>query len=194
MTEPIEPRPPKATRSAARRRLVPARFDWAPGWIQALAAILTLVLGVITAWGLLGTGDPPAPTAGASATPGTAELEAVVILEGWEEVGADLVLFGTFENVNLGTDAIYLMGKPRTQEGPPFTTLRADATALETFPVNLANGEWQFVRPPEYRGFAWQAGVYDRPFGSNDVLAELREHGPEAEGIDAVSEVVTPPD
>jgi hypothetical protein len=189
---PGAPIPPPRKRRRSSGRLIPPRFDWATGWISALTAILTLTLGVITAWGLFGTsGSEPSPL---PPTPVSTSVKPALLFEGWEEVAGDLILFGSFENVNLTTEEILLLGQPPDDADAPFVPLRAEAEALSTFPVDLANGDWRAIRPVEYSGLGWRAVVWPRGLGAGDAFADLRKNGPEAGDVVAVSGIVDPVD
>jgi hypothetical protein len=188
---------PRKPRRAPARKPLPARFDWVPGWVQAVVAVLTLLLAVATAWGLIDANrneatNPPATATAPAPSATQVALEPKLIVDVWDEDGSDWILNGDFENVNLGTQAIYLVGRPKDDNSALFAILRADAIALFTFPVNLANGEFLLRRPGDLQGYTWKLLVDSAALGSGDALKDLRENGPEAEGVLAVTDVVPP--
>jgi hypothetical protein len=188
------PREPSRPRSSTRKAGAGA-LDRIPNWVQAMVAVVTLVFTIGVAYGIFGrpASGPPATATVQPSVEGT-PLPPIVHAERWEEeADGDLIIYGTFENLNLGQLTIYLIGQPRsapTDEN--WVPVRAEALATFTFPVNLANGEWQATRPQQYIGYVWRPIAWPSGSGAGDAFQELRLHGPEAEDVQAVGDSIDP--
>ncbi len=166
----------RTSKPRRKRRLSPSALDRVPAWVQAGVAVLTLVLAFLTAYGLVGR---------QTQTPQATQAVPVVVITVVNPELDEIVGLGTFANVNLDSDGIFMIGQPKADPEADWVVVRAQATAVSTA-LGLANGEWRAHRPMPGVGFYWQAVVMASSFGSSEGI-DLREKGPNTEGVKAVS-------
>ena len=175
----------RSSKPRRKRRLSPSALDRVPAWVQMGVAVLTLVLAILTAYGLVGRPADPPPATPPASTPAAPPAPVVVITVMNPELD-EIVGLGTFANVNLDSDGIFMIGQPKADPEADWVVVRAQATPLATA-VGLANGDWRAQRPVPGVGFYWQAIVMPSSFGAGGGLDDLRANGPNTEGIKAVS-------
>jgi hypothetical protein len=100
----------------------------------------------------------------------------------------EIVGLGTFANVNLDSDGIFMIGRPKAEPEVDWVVVRAQATTTVPTALGLANGDWRAHRPVPGVGFLWQAIVLPSSFGAAGGLDDLRANGPNTIGIKAISE------
>jgi hypothetical protein len=173
----------------------PGFLDRVPSWVQAVVAVLTLLLSVLTAYGIAGRGGTPTASATMPSAPAGSQASAltprVVLLNVREAPQVKGV--GEFENLDLAVDAIILIGIPAQGSDQAAVALRGEPTAVATIGPGLTNGVWQAIRPTSATGLAWQAFIYPAAaLGASGGLDDLKVHLANAEGVKAASEVVQP--
>lgn len=176
---------PAGPGGAPRRGSRGARFKDLPAWVQAVTAILGVVLaaiGVILT-GIQITREPtPAPT------PIVIKPEAFI-----QQVTIDagqVKAKGGFRNVDLAAEVILFVGRPDDVADAPWLPVEATVNAQSSAPGVRVDGGWDALRPLIEKGrLTWQAFVVPAGSGVTDSYADIRTRGPDSSLVLAASKV-----
>jgi hypothetical protein len=162
-----------------------SRFKDLPTWVQAVTAILGVVIAAIgvTLTGIQIMREPtPAPTP--IVVKPEAFIQQVTIDAG--EVKAR----GEFRNVDLAAEVILFVGRPDGVVGAPWLPVEARVSSSPSSTSGArVNGGWDALRPIVERGrFTWQAFVVPAGSGATDGYADIRTRGPDSSLVLAASE------
>lgn len=147
-----------------------------PAWIGAIAALLTAVVGALALWGF-----------------GADRANAQVEVDDASRQESALVVTGTYLGLEPDNQTVVVLLRPRDSADDPWATLEAERRPSEgsddadsgtwtvEIPVGSAAYEVTAVIVPARRGGGFETSVLD----------ELRDAGPDAEMVEASSDLLT---
>jgi len=175
----------RPTRGRKAEGGVAARFGDLPTRVQLLFGGIGLLIAAtsVVFAGMQAFKSTPQPTP--IVLKPEAFISRVVIGDG--EVAAD----GSFENVDLTSEMILLVGHAEGLNTAPWVPFPANAKPDEALGARV-DGLWDALGPYAETGrFAWQVIVIEAKGGPAGSIPDVSEDGPETEGVLWASEVFT---
>jgi hypothetical protein len=188
MTDGSTGQAPGATPEAPKRR-VP--LDAIPVWLQAIAALLGVLVTAVGVFGLVRGPDASPSTVPVSAPPSAPAPAAVAVtLDLVTTEQAEVRGAGSFAGIDPASEVVLFVGQPVADPGADWLPVVAELNPATTRPDGRQNGRWEAARPntaPATR-YTWYAVVAPKADGAADPYADLREKGPASELVQAASQ------
>jgi hypothetical protein len=159
------------------------RFKDLPVWVQAVTAILGVVLAAI------GVGLTAIQLQDRQPTPTPIVLQPEAFIQ-QVTIDADQVkASGRFRNVDLAAQIVLFMGCASDTGDRLCLPVQASVSPQAAAPGVLVDGDWSALRPfIEKQALTWWATVVPAGIGATDGLADIRIHGPTSSFVIAASE------
>lgn len=169
------------------KRRVP--LDAIPVWLQAIAALLGVVVTAVGVFGLV-RGPDASPSLIPVTAPPSAAAAVAVTLDAVTTDPAEVRGAGSFAGIDPASEVVLFVGQPVADPGADWLPVVAALNAATTRPDGRQNGRWEAARPntaPTTR-YTWYAVVAPKAGGAADPYADLRENGPVSELVRAASQ------